>query len=870
MVIIRNFRTIGSKSILFFLLFASFLFSQVTSPEDFFGFKPGADRQLFTYEKLIAYLQLLEQQSNRIHLEKIGESPMGRPMYIAFLSDADNISNLTELKKINRELALNTHLEESIVQDYMERGRVFILGTLSMHSNEVGPSQAAPLIAYKLVTTQDPEILSWLKKVVYMMVPNHNPDGMDMVVNHYLKTRGTKYEGSNLPGVYHKYVGHDNNRDFVTLTQKDTRAIAAIYNLEWFPQVMVEKHQMGTTGPRYYVPPSHDPIAENVDAEIWSWIGVFGSNLMNDMTSAGLKGVSQHFLFDDYWPGSTETCIWKNVIGFLTECASAKLATPVYVDPTEFTVRGKGLSEYKKSVNMPEPWEGGWWRLSDIVRYECVSTFSILKTAALHSKKILKFRNDIAKKEVEKGKTRPPYYYHIPLKQWDQSEVVDLINLLMEQGIKVYQVKKNTHTPAGFFAQGDIVVPLAQPFRSFIKEVMEKQSYPVRHYTPDGPMIKPYDITSWSLPLHKGIISNAINQKIKLQDLEEIHSPFTLNTNYSLRKSYAICLSSNNESYKMAFHALQKHMEVYRTTEDGMIDTVFVPAGSFIFPVSPAVKELMKTATVPPIQTDVISKLKYQKIRMPRIALVETFFHDMDAGWTRYIFDTYGISYTVVHPRDFEKTDFVKNFDIVLFPDNDKNILMEGKWKSKNGYYIPTYPPEYTKGIGKKGFQNLLKFVMNGGRVISWGRSTDLFIGNLVYEKSKKEKEEFQLPIRNIGQDLQQKGLYCPGSLVKVVVRHNSPITFGLPNEIGVFYRGNPVFRTSIPNFDMDRLVLGHFPEEEILMSGYAEKEKLLANKVAMALLKKGPGEIILFAFNPQFRASTTGTFKLLFNSILY
>ena len=130
-----------------------------------------------------------------------------------------------------------------------------------------------------------------------MMVPCHNPDGMDMIVEHYRKYKDTKYDGSSMPGVYHNYVGHDNNRDFVTLTQEDTKAIARIYNQDWFPQVMVEKHQMGSTGPRYFVPPPHDPIAENVDAGIWNWVGIFGSNIITDMTSAGLKGVSQHYLF---------------------------------------------------------------------------------------------------------------------------------------------------------------------------------------------------------------------------------------------------------------------------------------------------------------------------------------------------------------------------------------------------------------------------------------------------------------------------------------------------------------------------------------------------------------------------------------------
>ena len=62
------------------------------------------------------------------------------------------------------------------------------------------------------------------------MVPCHNPDGMDLIVENYKKNLGTQYEGASLPQVYHKYIGHDNNRDFVILTQDDNKAIARIYN----------------------------------------------------------------------------------------------------------------------------------------------------------------------------------------------------------------------------------------------------------------------------------------------------------------------------------------------------------------------------------------------------------------------------------------------------------------------------------------------------------------------------------------------------------------------------------------------------------------------------------------------------------------
>jgi len=561
-----------------------------------------------------------------------------------------------------------------------------------------------------------------------MMVPCHNPDGMDMIVDHYNKYKGTKYEGSSMPGVYHKYVGHDNNRDFVSLSQSDTRAIAAIYNKDWFPQVMVEKHQMGSSGVRYFVPPPHDPIAENIDAGIWNWIGVFGSGMMKDMTRDGLKGIAQNYLFDDYWPG-------------------------------------------------------GWWRL------------------------------------------------------------------------------------------GDLVVPLAQPIRSFIKEMLEKQVYPIRHYTPNGEIMKPYDITSWSLPLHNGVDV----KEVTVYNPELPKAWKQINGEYDLKKGlmtefWGLALPvERNESFKVAFYALSLGLPVERLISPLIHQGKTISTGSFIiYGLSGKDKldRLYNEMSVDPVYLEEKPVYLAEKFNMPRVALIETNMHDMDAGWTRFLFDTFHLPFTVVKPGDFEKTDFTTGFDVVVFPSNNKDILKEGKYKSDgDDYYISDYPPEFTKGMGEKGFNNLIKYLDNGGLIVSWGSSTDLFSGTLKIKRSDTETEEFQLPYSNISKKLE--GLYVPGSFVKIELKEDHPITLGMPPESGVFYRGNPVFSTSMPNFDMDRRVIGRFPEKDILLSGYIEKEELLSEKSCLVWLKKGKGQLVLFAFNPQFRASTAADYKLLFNALL-
>lgn len=843
--------------------------SSIPDPASHFGFEPGSDYMLFNYEQLIDYLQKLDKASPMLKLVENGQSPMGRKMYIAFISSEKNINNLEKLREINRELALNPDLSTKKQAEYISDGKVFFLATLSMHSTEVAPSQAAPLIAYKLITTKDPLIKKYLDDVVYMMVPNHNPDGMDMVVENYNKYKGTQYEGASLPGVYHKYVGHDNNRDFVSLTQEDTRAVARIYNLDWFPQVMIEKHQMGSTGIRYFVPPAHDPVAENIDAEIWAWTGVFGTNMLRDLTNAGLSGVGQKMIFDDYWPGSTETCIWKNVIGMLTEAASVRDASPVYIEPNELQASGKGLSEYEKSISFPLPWPGGWWRLGDIVKLEIESTLSAIKTSSLFKNEILKFRNDICKREVEKGRTLAPYYYVLPENQSDQSEFIALVELLKQHGINAFRLSEDFTLEGINLKAGDIVYPMAQPFRAFLKEVMEKQEYPVRHYSTGGEVIRPYDVTSWSLPLHRGLKSYEIKIRDevfekKLKPLQGVYFPVKLD--YKLPAIFPVV---SNGSFKAAFIAMKNGMKVSRISEDIKIDDKIYGKGSFVIQGTnnELLTNLIKESMTGPGFVRNPEKLPLSPVKLPRIALVETYFHDMDAGWTRYLFDTYKIPYTIIHPDEFELTDFTSNFDVVIFPSTGKNLLMNGKSGTETTPSMSNYHPDYQKGMGKNGLEKLLIFINEGGKVISWGQSTDLFTGMLEFTREEK-KEEFMLPFTNIADQVRKEGLNVPGSLLRLQLKKDHPLTWGMPDETNIFYRGNPLFNTTIPRFDMDRRVIGVFPEKNILVSGYCEKEEKLSEKPAMIWIRKGKGELILYAFNPHFRASTQGTYKLLFNAL--
>lgn len=523
---------------------------------------------------------------------------------------------------------------------------------------------------------------------------------------------------------------------------------------------------------------------------------------------------------------------------------------------------------------MPLPWEGGWWRLGDIVQYEITSTLSILKTASLHREEILTFRNDLCRKEVSKGESVPPFYYVIPGQQRDLFELVNLVNLMKEHGVEVYRLKESFTLSGKNFEPGDVVIPLAQPFRPFIKEVLEPQEYPVRHYTPGGEVVKPYDIASWSLPLHRGITSFEMKERNEEFEglLEKIEGEFTLAQGDPGNFWAAIFTATNNGSFNAAFIAAKRGMKVERMDQAISLGGIEYPKGSFIMygegKGREQVNALSKELKFSPAFIKEEWKLKTIPFAVPRIALVETYFHDMDAGWTRYIFDTYQIPFTVLHPDQFDKTDFVKSFDVVIFPSTDKSVLMTGKRQAGDDYYMGNYHPDYVKGMGKKGMDNMMTFLDNGGIIVAWGSSAALFEGTLEIPRGDK-KEEFQLPFRDISSSLQRSGLYVAGSLLEVDINADHPLTYGMPEKAGIYFGRNTVFSTSVPRFDTDRRVIAKFPEKDILLSGYSENQELLGNKSAMIWLKKGKGQLVLFGFNPQFRASTQGSYKLLFNSLL-
>src|ERR1044072_2247369 len=197
---------------------------------------------------------------------------------------------------------------------------------------EGGSTQMALSFVPEFATTPAPDKLAWMDDVVLLIMPSINPDGQVLVRDWYEKNKGTSFEGGPMPWLYHHYVGHDDNRDFYMLTQKETRVVNDVLYKRWFPQAFLDEHQMGSTGPRMFVPPQTDPLAPEVHSLIFRQADLLGTNMARRLEEAGKLGVGSDMIYDSYWPGGTRnTAWWKNVTGLLTEVASARIATPVYI-----------------------------------------------------------------------------------------------------------------------------------------------------------------------------------------------------------------------------------------------------------------------------------------------------------------------------------------------------------------------------------------------------------------------------------------------------------------------------------------------------------------------------------------------------------
>ncbi len=432
------------KSLFTFIIVSIFIlvsdnYSQsLKSPEEFLGYKVGADYKVADYETIQKYFKHLSENSNMIVYEEIGKTVQQRNMFMAIVSTQENIKNLDKYQDIVKKLSDPRKITDGEAKQLAKDGKTVVLVTCNIHSTEVGSAQMSMELVYNLITSNAPaKINEALKDVIFIIMPSINPDGLTMVVDWYNKYLNTEYEGSSLPYLYHVYSGHDNNRDWFMFNLPETKSVVDVAYKKWFPQIWLDEHQMGSGGARLFVVPYKDPINPNVHPMIWRWQNVIGGLMSLDVEKEGYTGVINQAYFEGWWQGPASDCgLWHNQISLLSEMASCNIASPVFIDPSEVKATPE-LTTYDIRTNYSNPWRGGWWRLRNIVDYELALTYSLIESSSRFKEDLLYNYYLMGKDAIEKGKTGNPYAYVIPRNQNDPVTTSKMIEILQEGAVEV-------------------------------------------------------------------------------------------------------------------------------------------------------------------------------------------------------------------------------------------------------------------------------------------------------------------------------------------------------------------------------------------------------------------------------------------------
>jgi hypothetical protein len=841
----------------------------VPTPSEFLGFEVGADRKLADYRQIAQYFKALAAASNRVEIQQLGKTTLGEDMFMAVISSEENLRNKDKYKDIARKLADPRSLSKDQIAALAAEGKSIFLLTCNIHSTEIGSSQMAMEWAYKLATTQDAETLRRLNDAIVLLVPSLNPDGQIMVTEWYRKYVGTKYEGGPMPYLYHHYVGHDNNRDWYMLTQAETKNVNRVVYHEWFPQFWLDEHQMGSYGPRIYIPPNADPVAKLVNPLVHRGNNLMGAAMGWRLEEAGKSGVIYGYSFDAYWPGGTRnTGWWKNMYGVLTEVASARIATPLDVSPTELQGGVKGLITYEQQINFPNPWPGGVWRLRDIMDYELLVSDAALETVSKYRQDLLRGVASMAMHAVESAAARE--YWRIPVEdQRDPIVAMKLARLMADHGVEV-RVSEDKKL---------YLIPTAQPYGRFVDEMMGIQRYPEVHPAPGSGILEPYDVAAWSLPLMMGVRAEKVrltpSEQSTTKTFQEV-SGIGVGSLDGSGKYYSIALQQN-EAFSLANSMLKAGKQVFVSRKPNETPALIIsdsPGVGRVVPASaqdknPSAHPLLGSfAAKSGLHLHAINDLPKEAVPLKpvRIGLYKPYIASLDEGWTRFVLEQYGFNLKNIENKEVKAGNLNAAYDVIILPDSTRDIIIEGR-QGREGY-SEEFPPEYTGGIGRDGLRALRDFVEKGGTLITLARASEAIMG-----------EEFNLPVRNIlsnaterGRGVQTADFNIPGSLLRVYVDTNHPVGYGMPHEVAAFYDGPIAFQTSAPAPDVQRSVIAWYPDDakDILVSGYAHGAERLERKAAAVSFTKGKGKIVMFGFRVQHRAQTEGTFQMLFNAIYW
>jgi len=911
-----------------FVAFTTAKAQTIPTPKEHFGFNIGDNYQLATYTQTEAYFKKIAAASDRVKLVEIGKTEEGRSQYMLIVSSPDNIKKLDRYKEISQRLAHAENLTDAEAHALAAEGKTIVWIDGGLHATEVVGAHQLIETIYQIVSRKDPETLRILDQVIILFT-HANPDGQELVSNWYMReSKQEKRSLEQLPKLYEKYAGHDNNRDFYMLNLKETQNMTHQLFVEWIPQIMYNHHQAGPAGSVVAGPPYRDPFNYVFDPLVMTSLDAVGAAMINRLNVEGKPGYTERAgsVYSTWYNGGLRTTTYfHNMVGLLTEIIGSPTpsdiplvpqrlipnsATPFPVTPQKWYFKNSIdysvslnyavlnyaqryhdellYNIYKMGRNSIERGEKDYWTLSP----KRIANINELYQASLKTTTTTGRRNantDSVSNARSEGSSVPVKFYDsvmknpalrdargyiIPSDQKDFAGATRFINALIGNGIAVQKATASFTVAGKNYPAGSYIVKTNQAFRPHVIDMFEPQDHPNDFLYPGGPPVAPYDAAGWTLAYTMGVQFDRL--------LEPFDGPFeripygeaqtvkgSINTVGSI-KGYLIDAKANR-SYTIANDLLKQGIEVFRITDS--IKSVDASLGSFYVPSSNKTKSAIEKIIVDNgVAVNTVSKKpsSLEKIKVARVALWDNYGGSIPSGWVRFIMEQYHFPIDVVYAKDIDTGGLRSKYDVIVFVGGAIPAAVNNNNVSvrRNELKPEDVPAEYRERIGRitaeKSVPQLKKFLDSGGTVVTIGSST-----NLAYHLNVPVHDALVEMVNGQERKLPGEKFYIPGSVLRVSVDSTNQAAWGMNREADVYFDASPVFNIS-PEANAKGIVtpLAWFPNNKPLRSGWAWGQAYLKDGVSAFVAKVGDGK--LYAFGPEitFRAQTHGTFKFLFNEL--
>jgi hypothetical protein len=829
--------------------------TQVPMPDAWFGFQMGTDGKLARWDRMVEYYRLLGESSDRLKVWEMGPTTLGNPFLALIVTSPANHARLDELQRLNALISDPRGVDEAQIEAAIRNGKAVIVQSLCLHSTEVAAGQTAVELAYDLVTRTDEEMARILDETIGIMIPCFNPDGQIMVADWVARTTDTEFEGVGLPFLYHHYIGHDNNRDAFMQNTAESQYGGQILFREWIPQAYVDHHQMGGFTARIYLPPYAEPIRPEGDPLVWREMAWYGAHMAYKMDEEGLEGAVNSAIYSGWGHfGFHWITPFHNIAGMLTESASPRMASPLYVHPEQLG-GSRQLPEYEQQTTFPSPWQGGWWRVRDIVERQKVAYMATLDIAARHRETVLRNASLKAKRQTERGATGRPAAYVIPADQHDPLTMQHMVNKLLGQGIEVQRANQGFTHGGRVYPAGTFVVSMAQPKRGVIRWLLGRTFYPQNSYTvdPEGNPIRPYDMSGDVMAEFMGVRVEPVDSTVTAP-LTKVASWLAPAGVVTAGANGYVLNGRQNAAFKAVNLLWNEGVEVRRAERDG----AGLLAGDFIIPRTVAPDVAARIAQETGVDFRALAQdagAVALPVQRQRVAMYQRFYGgNMDEGWTRWLLEDFEFPYTTLLDAEIRAGDLERKYDVIILPDDGAG-MMTGEATAERA---EEYPAEFRSGFGDEGVAALQAFVRSGGTLVTFASAGDLPI------------ERFDLPVRNIVAGLPGREFWAPGSTLRVAVRNDDPLGLGMPDRaLATFTGSGQVYEAVAGAGSQNVRRIASYLDRDVLESGQLRGEDLIANKAAIVAVRHGDGEVVLIGFRAQHRAQTHGTFKLVFNALV-